>query len=106
MISARRAREADLDKALFGAFADGAQSIRAGADIPAPISGSQHPSSSRQSNKPYGKAGCNVSRFRARQAQELEENSSGKQQNDHRTAHLEHAERPQDIGGAGGDGAA
>jgi GST-like protein len=30
----------------------------------------------------------------------------GSAQNDHRAAHLEHAERPQDLGRAGGDGAA
>ena len=106
MISARRAREADLDKAVFLGVR-GERNLSADLrHIPAPIRRRQQRHGVRRpcmQGRHSEQAGCKPLRFRATEDTKL---SLGKTENDHRTAHLEHAERPQDLGRAGGNGAA
>src|SRR5437879_13310999 len=102
MISARRAREADLDKAI-------SPEVQAGRNLSALSATFQRRSCAVNSGacvllsqgRPVESAGCRVRRFRGTETKPL----WGKP-NDDRTAHLEHAERPQDLGCAGGNGAA
>src|SRR5207247_3111000 len=102
MISARRAREADLDKAASPGFQAGrnlstlprtfqrrSRAVNSGARV------------LLSQGRPVESAGCTARRFRGTETQAF----VGKP-NDDRTAHLEHAERPQDLGRARGNGAA
>src|SRR6266478_6490454 len=103
MISARRAREADLDKAFSLGLRAGAIYRRTRAHARAEIGRQQaHMSSSAKADDPvFREAGCKAETFRSTGYPAF----AGYDKNDHRTAHLEHAERPQDISRAGGDGA-
>src|SRR6266702_5312879 len=99
MISARRAREGDLDKGFSRKFEAGGNLSA----LPATFQSGVGPSTAAAcAGTTFGKAGCTIRRFRARESATV----CGETKNDHRAAHLEHAERPQDLGRAGGNGAA
>src|SRR5689334_24570406 len=100
MISARRAREADLDKAISPGF-------QAGRNL-----STLSPTFQRRSRAVNSSACDLLSQGRPVKARVVRPGGSGVRRpkplwgkpNDDRTAHLEHAERPQDLGRAGGNG--